>query len=102
MREPSEIIVRPLLTEKSTDLQKLNKFSFEVASDATKIDIRHAIESLGNCQVEKINTLSVKGKMRPTRKRRGFVRTAGWKKAVVTLRAGETLGGVLGQAFETA
>src|SRR2546422_238416 len=66
MREPSQIIVRPLLTEKSTDLQKLNKFCFEVAQDATKIDIRHAIEALGNCQGEKVKTPSVKGKKRLT------------------------------------
>jgi large subunit ribosomal protein L23 len=100
MKDPSQIIVRPLLTEKSTITQRLNKYTFEVDQEATKIDIRHAVETLGRCQVEKVNTLNVKGKMRRTR--RGSGRTANWKKAVVTLREGEVLGGVLGQAFEGA
>jgi large subunit ribosomal protein L23 len=98
MRDETEIIIRPLLTEKSTFLQRLNKYTFEVAKDATKIDIQKAIESLGRCRVEKVNTLVVKGKVRRTR--RGTGRTPDWKKAVVTLREGEALGGLLGQAFE--
>ena len=100
MKDPTHIIIRPLLTEKSTLAQRLNKFSFEVATDATKIDIRHAIEARGACQgkVDRINTLNVKGKMRRTR--RGSGRTRSWKKAVVTLKEGQSLGGLLGQAFE--
>jgi len=98
MKDETQIIIRPLLTEKSTFLQRLNKFTFEVAKDATKIEIEKAIESLGRCQVEKVNTLVVKGKVRRTR--RGTGRTPDWKKAVVTLKEGETLGGLLGQAFE--
>jgi len=100
MKDATEVIIRPLLTEKSTFLQRLNKFTFEVAKNATKIEIRNAIESLGRCEVERVNTLVVKGKLRRTR--RGSGRTAAWKKAVVTLKDGETLGGVLGQAFEAA
>lgn len=98
MRDETQIIIRPLLTEKTTYLQRLNKFTFEVAKDATKIEIQKAIESLGRCRVEKVNTLVVKGKVRRTR--RGTGRTPDWKKAVVTLREGEALGGLLGQAFE--
>jgi large subunit ribosomal protein L23 len=100
MKDPTEVIIRPLLTEKSTELQRLNKFTFEVARDATKVEIQKAIESLGKCSVAKVNTLTVKGKVRRTR--RGTGRTAAWKKAVVTLPAGEALGGMLGQAFEAA
>ena len=101
MKDPTQVIIRPLLTEKSTLAQRFNKFSFEVASDATKIDIRHAVEALGACQgkVEKVNTLNVKGKLRRTR-RGAHARSPGWKKAVVTLKEGEVLGGLLGQAFE--
>jgi large subunit ribosomal protein L23 len=99
MKDATEIIIRPLLTEKSTMLQRLNKFTFEVARTATKVEIQKAIETLGGCRVEKVNTLNVKGKLRRTR--RGQARTAGWKKAVVTLREGEALGGMLGEAFET-
>lgn len=98
MRDETQIIIRPLLTEKSTFLQRLNKYTFEVAKDATKIEIEKAVESLGRCQVDKVNTLIVKGKVRRTR--RGTGRTPDWKKAVVTLKEGETLGGLLGQAFE--
>lgn len=98
MRDETQIIIRPLLTEKSTFLQRLNKFTFEVAKDATKIEIEKAIESLGRCQVEKVNTLVVKGKVRRTR--RGTGRTPDWKKAIVTLKEGETLGGFLGETFE--
>ena len=65
MRDATEIIIRPLLTEKSILLQRLNKFTFEVAKDATKIEIRNAIEQLGRCEVESVNTLIVKGKVPP-------------------------------------
>lgn len=98
MKDSTQIIVRPLLTEKSTSLQRLGKYTFQVDLRATKIDIRKAVEELGRCQVEKVNTLSVKGKVR--RKPRGPGRTPSWKKAVVTLKDGEALGGVLGEAFE--
>lgn len=98
MKDATEVIIRPLLTEKSTFLQRLNKFTFEVAKDATKVEIQKAIESLGRCEVEKVNTLVVKGKIRRRGNRVG--RTSDWKKAVVTLKEGQALGGVLGQAYE--
>ena len=98
MRDATQIIVRPLLTEKSVRQQSFDKFTFEVDRTATKIDIQRAVQQLGNCEVEKVNTLNVKGKTRRTR--RGTTKTAGWKKAVVTLRDGQVMGGVLGEAFE--
>jgi len=98
MKDPTQIIVRPLLTEKTTLLQRLGKYSFEVAPDATKVEIQRAIETLGRCEVEKVNTIVVKGKIRRTR--RGTGRTPNWKKAIVTLREGQELGGLLGEAFE--
>ncbi|MBI3909352.1 MAG: 50S ribosomal protein L23 [Armatimonadetes bacterium] len=111
MKDATEIIIRPVLTEKSVALQTLpaasprtgervvRKYSFEVLRGATKVDIRRAVEQLGRCEVEKVNTLTVKGKLRRTRRGAGYTRT--WKKAVVTLRSGQELGGVLGQAFES-
>ena len=99
MKDATEIIIRPLLTEKSVFLQRLNKFTFEVAKDATKVEIQKAVESLGRCEVDKVNTLVVKGKVRRTR--RGTGRTPDWKKAIITLKDGESLGGLLGEAFET-
>ena len=100
MKDPTQIIIRPLLTEKSTALQRMNQFTFEVAREATKIEIRKAIELLGECEVEKVNTLVVKGKLRRTR--RGYAKTPNWKKAVITLKDGSSLGGLLGETFETA
>ncbi|MFN3648611.1 MAG: 50S ribosomal protein L23 [Armatimonadota bacterium] len=103
MRDATQIIIRPLLTEKSVAIQRLNQFTFEVAIDATKIEIRNAIETLGQCKVAKVNTLVVKGKVRRTK--RGTGRTPDWKKAVVTLGKDENgndekLGGLLGEAFQ--
>jgi len=107
MRDATEIIIRPLLTEKSVELQRLNKFTFEVAMDATKVEIQHAIEILGELRhdhvsgVLKVNTIVVKGKTRRTRRGRPG-RTSDWKKAVVTLKPDWNFQGMLGQAFETA
>jgi large subunit ribosomal protein L23 len=98
MREASQIIVRPLLTEKSTRARQQNKYVFEVVPDANKIEIRRAVEELGKCEVVSVNTISVHGKLRRTR--RGTGRTADWKKAVVTIKAGQDLSGILGTAFE--
>jgi large subunit ribosomal protein L23 len=98
MRDATQVILRPLLTEKSTRAQQQNKFLFEVAPDANKIEIRHAVEELGKCQVEKVNTINVRGKTRRTR--RGTGKTADWKKAIVTVKEGQVLGGILGTAFE--
>jgi large subunit ribosomal protein L23 len=99
MKEATQIIIRPLLTEKNTFVQRHNQFVFEVAPDANKIEIRYAVETLGRCQVKAVNTVVVKGKTK--RARRGAtVKTPNWKKAFVTLREGESLSGVLGTAFE--
>jgi large subunit ribosomal protein L23 len=99
MKDPTLIIIRPLLTEKNTFVQRFDRYAFEVAPDANKIEIRSAIETLGRCQVKAVNTLIVKGKTK--RARRGAtVKSPDWKKAFVTLREGEKLSGVLGSAFE--
>lgn len=97
MKDPTQIIIQPLLTEKSVQLQQLNKYTFEVTTDATKVEIGKAIEALGGCRVEKVNTLTIKGKIRRTK--RGSGKTPQRKKAIVTLREGEALTGVLGEAF---
>jgi large subunit ribosomal protein L23 len=98
MRDATQVIIRPLLTEKSTRAQQQNKYMFEVAPDANKIEIRRAVEELGKCEVSQVNTLNVRGKERRTR--RGTGRTADWKKAIVTIKEGQALGGILGTAFE--
>src|ERR1051326_1186362 len=98
MRDASEIIIRPLLTEKTTRIRQQNKYVFEVIPDANKIEIRRAVEELGRCEVESVNTMNVRGKTRRTR--RGTGKTADWKKAIVTVKPGQELGGILGTSFE--
>lgn len=90
VRDSHQIIRRPLVTEKGTDLKDhANQYLFEVARDANKIEIKRAVESLFRVKVLSVRTLSVKGK----KKRVGrFVgRTPGWKKAVATLKEGESI-----------
>ena len=103
MRSPEQIIKRPLLTEKGTRLKETGgnpaedlepedvkaQLLFEVARDANKVEIRHAIEKLWNVSVVDVRTAIVRGK----EKRMGrFVgKRSNWKKAVVTLAAGQNI-----------
>lgn len=89
MPTPHEIIVRPLITEKNTLLMELNKYSFEVLRDASKPQIKYAIESIFNVTVTKVHTMNVRGKLR--RRGRDFGYTRDWKKAIVTLAPGDRI-----------
>ena len=84
-----EILRRPLITEKSTDLQEDGRYSFEVATNATKHQIKWAVEEAFSVKVIKVNTMNVKGK----RKRFGprVTLQKSWKKALVTLAPGQTI-----------
>jgi large subunit ribosomal protein L23 len=89
-----QILIRPLYTEKISRLQDAeNKYAFEVASNANKIEIRSEIERKFNVNVTKIQTMNLRGKMRQqlTRAGRFYGRRPNWKKAVVTLAKGQTL-----------
>jgi large subunit ribosomal protein L23 len=95
MKDPRQLIIRPLLTEKSVALAGRQRYAFEVAPKANKVEIRQAIESLfPGTRVSKVNTMMVRGKRRRLggygRRRAGRTegRTAAWKKAIVTLREG--------------
>ncbi len=95
MKDPREVIIRPLLTEKSVALAAQKKYAFEVARDANKVQIRQAIEILfPGARVEKVNTMRIGGKRRRLggygrrRAGRGEGRTSGWKKAIVSLSEG--------------
>lgn len=81
-----DIIVRPILTERSLDGVHNNKYTFEVAKNATKIDIARAVEELFKVKVVKVNTMSVRGRLR--RRGRDVGYTSSWKKAIVTLAPG--------------
>jgi large subunit ribosomal protein L23 len=87
--EPSQVIVRPVVSEKSYALAEAGKYTFRVHDRAHKTQIRQAIEQLFDVHVLEVRTASVKSKP----KRRGHTsgRTRHWKKAVVQVREGETI-----------
>ena len=78
-----DIIIRPIITEKTMAGVQEKKYTFEVAKAATKIDIARAVEELFGVKVSKVNTLHVRGRMRRQGRFEGYTRS--WKKAVVTL-----------------
>jgi large subunit ribosomal protein L23 len=82
--DPYQVVIKPLITEKgTTQNEKLNQFMFEVHDRANKAEIREAIEHIYEVRVLKVRTLKRRGKVRRYRYTHG--RTAGLKKAVVTL-----------------
>src|SRR5690349_13996286 len=105
MRSPEKIIKRPLLTEKGTMLKETGggaegdaaadpesikpQLLFEVAKDANKVEIRHAVEKLWNVNVLAVRTSIVRGKEK--RMGRFMGRRSNWKKAVVTIAAGQNI-----------
>jgi len=84
------VIVRPLVTEKSSALKaEANKIVFEVQKSANKIDVKHAVEKLFDVKVTDVTTMVVRGKHK--RVGNSFGRQSNWKKAVVTLAKGTDL-----------
>ncbi|HET7903204.1 MAG TPA: 50S ribosomal protein L23 [Candidatus Eisenbacteria bacterium] len=89
-REPRSIVRRAMITEKGTKIREgQNGYLFEVARDANKIEIKQAVEAIFNVKVATIRTLRVHGK--PKRVGRFAGHRPDWKKAVVTLKKGETI-----------
>ena len=86
---PYAVILRPLVTEKSTVLTAQDKYVFEVDARANKTQIREAVELAFNVRVADVNTMMMKGK--PRRFGRRFVNRPDWKKAVVTLVHGDSI-----------
>ena len=80
---PEDVIIAPVITEKSNDELQAGKYTFRVNKKATKIDIRNAVEKLFEVKVVNVNTLSVKGKEKRMGKTSG--KTSDWKKAIVTI-----------------
>ena len=87
--EARGILKRPIVTEKSTDLMAENKYTFEVDLRANKMQVKAAVEEIFNVEVEQVNTLRVKGKLRRMGRHEGY--TSDWKKAVVTLKPGHSI-----------
>jgi large subunit ribosomal protein L23 len=84
-----DVIVSPIITEKATNLSEQNKVVFKVRSNATKPQIKEAVEKLFDVKVKSVNTLVTKGKVKMFRGTRG--QRSDVKKAVVTLEEGQTI-----------
>jgi large subunit ribosomal protein L23 len=90
MREVRRVVVRPLMTEKSMRLkEEQNAVTFQVAPDATKVEIRQAVETIFKVKVSGVRTARVEGKLKRMGRHQG--RRPSWKKAVVTLAPGHTI-----------
>ena len=85
MKTAQDIIIAPVITEKSMSVIADKKYTFKVAKDANKIEIANAVEEIFKVKVAKVNTISVRGKARRMGRYEGY--TPSWKKAVVTLTA---------------
>jgi large subunit ribosomal protein L23 len=87
--DPTQVIIRPVVSEKSYVLASADKYTFRVHPDAHKTQIRQAVEALFDVKVVEVRTISVKSKP----KRRGYTsgRTRAWKKAIVQVRPGDEI-----------
>lgn len=83
MRTPYDVIIKPVITERSMDESHRRKYTFKVATDANKTEVKLALEEIFGVDVEKVNIMNVQGKLKRMGKNVG--RTAASKKAIVTL-----------------
>ena len=86
---PSEVLIRPVVSEKSYQQIAQNQYTFRVHQDAHKTQIRQAVEELFEVKVERVNIVKVQAK--PKRRGRSLGSKKGWKKAVVQLRKGDSI-----------
>lgn len=89
MLNPHDVLLKPIVTEKTTDLMEENKYTFKVDKNANKIEIKHAVESIFKVDVTDVRTMNVYGKMKRQGRTQGL--TASWKKAIVTVKQGQRL-----------
>ena len=89
MNSAYNVIIRPIVSERSFDLMGKNKYTFEVAKQAPKEEIAAAVEKLFGVHVLKVNTINVKPKTKRVRYVAGQTRS--WKKAIVTLAEGDSI-----------
>jgi large subunit ribosomal protein L23 len=87
---PYEVLRRPIITEKNTALQEQNKYVFEVARVANKHQVKQAVEKAFEVEVIDVNMITVPGKTRRVGKRQA--KTSPWKKAIITIEAGQKIG----------
>jgi large subunit ribosomal protein L23 len=89
--DPRDLVLRPVVSEKSYGLLDRNVYTFVVRQDATKIQIRDAVEDIFNVRVLKVNTLNRKGKRKRNRKMSTFGKRSDTNRAIVTLSAGNRI-----------
>ena len=84
MRNPHEVLIKPIVTEKSSGLMAENKYTFRVDSKCNKAEIRHAVEeAFDGVKVKRVNTITMKGKTKRVGNHK--TKSSDWKKAIVTL-----------------
>jgi large subunit ribosomal protein L23 len=89
MRSPYDVLVKPMISEKTIDLMENDKYTFFVAKDANKIEIKKAVEEIFNVTVVDVNTRNQKGKTKRMGRFEG--KRPDTKKAIVTLKAGDKI-----------
>jgi len=90
-RDPRDVIIRPVVSEKSYTAYDENVYTFVVAPDANKIEIRQAVESIFDVRVTNVNTLNRNGKRKRNRRTGGYGKRADTKRAIVTLAEGDRI-----------
>ena len=91
MRDHRDVIIRPVVSEKSYGLLEDNVYTFVVAPNASKPEIRDAVEAIFEVSVLKVNTMNRKGKRKRDRRSGGWGRRSGQKRALVTLAEGDSI-----------
>jgi large subunit ribosomal protein L23 len=91
VRHPSQVLLRPVVSEKSYRLMEDGVYVFVVAPDATRIDIRHAVEETFGVRVTNVNTLNRKGKLSRNRRTNTVGQRPNTKRAIVTLMGGDRI-----------
>lgn len=89
MKDPREVIIRPIISERTYTRMENNVYTFEVAKSANKIEIAQAVEAIFGVKVVKVNTSNVKAKPKRVRYQLGKTRT--WKNAMVTVAEGDSI-----------
>src|SRR5579864_2686954 len=87
--EHSQVVIRPVVSEKSYALAAAGRYTFRIHPDAHKTQVRQAVEALFDVHVQEVRTISVKSK--PKRRGASRGRTRSWKKAIVQVREGESI-----------
>ena len=90
-RDPRQVILKPVVSEKSYASYDRNVYTFEVADNANKIEIKQAIEAIFNVKLTNVNTLNRSGKRKRNRRTGGFGMRSGQKRAIVSLREGDSI-----------